>query len=167
VTVLSKLNDQSLSTNMGIFFCIYQANQIIGNLISSLVFQDGFPKLSSINTSQDVSLCGINYCTEKGTECQDQSYADWKHYLLLGIYTGLGLVSFLIAFFLLADLEIESHGSKITDFALLTGNHIFRSLDQKILVPFCIFTGVQASFIFEAFTAGFVACTFGFELFQE
>ena len=103
----------------------------------------------------------ISYSTEKGTECQDQSYADWKHYLLLGIYTGLGLVSFLIAFFLLDDLEIESHGSKITDYALLTGNHIFRSLDQKLLIPFCIFTGVQASFIFEAFTAGFVACTFG------
>ena len=66
-----------------------------------------------------------------------------------------------IAFFLLDEIEIESHGSEITDYAFLTGKHILRNADQKLLIPFCIFTGVQASFIFEAFTAGFVACTFG------
>ena len=82
VTVHSKLNGQSLSTNMGIFYCIYQANQIIGNLISSIVFQDGFPKLSSINTSQDVSLCGINYWWVSNFLLLNQSGHEPSHHRL-------------------------------------------------------------------------------------
>ena len=40
----------------GIFFCIYQLNQISGNLISSIVLGEGLPSFGDVgNATQDCS----------------------------------------------------------------------------------------------------------------
>ena len=69
ITVLANRNGENISTYFGIFYCIYQGNQLFGNLISTFVFQDGFPSFSNINQSGNTESCGINYCTRGGTEC--------------------------------------------------------------------------------------------------
>ena len=47
------------------------------------------------------------------------------------------------------------------DKVTLTGRHLVRNHRAKMLIPFSIFSGLQVTFILEAFTAGYVACTFG------
>ena len=83
------LKEIQLSVYSGAFYSIYQMNQIIGNLISSFVFEDGFPALSAGNESTDTSICGVNYCTEGGTECKENNIDQSTGYLLVGIYTGV------------------------------------------------------------------------------
>jgi len=54
--VTNKNKDAVIAFFFGIFFCIYQLNQIFGNLISSIVLGEGLPSFGDIgNATQDCS----------------------------------------------------------------------------------------------------------------
>ncbi|CAG9561738.1 unnamed protein product [Danaus chrysippus] len=62
--------DVLLSRFFGIFFMIYQLNQVLGNLISSLVLSlgDNEAAMTAINDSIIPKLCGGNYYPSTGAE---------------------------------------------------------------------------------------------------
>lgn len=45
--------------------------------------------------------------------------------------------------------------------AMMTIRHIWSSKQAKLLIPLNMLSGIQNTFIMEAFTAGYVSCTFG------
>ena len=67
---LAKLTNERVDTIVnrffGIFFCVFQLNQILGNVISASVIGDGFPKFSSLEAATEeeindkIEKCGMN-----------------------------------------------------------------------------------------------------------
>ena len=73
----------------GIFFAIFQVNQIFGNIISSTVIGDGFPSFSEIGNANASEIekvrekCGLNQVNEPSS-CEAGAIDDQTLYLLMG-----------------------------------------------------------------------------------
>lgn len=81
--------EEMVNNLFGIFFAIFQVNQIFGNIISSTVIGDGFPSFSEIgnaNTSEIETTkesCGLNQVNEPSS-CDAGAIDDPTLYLLMG-----------------------------------------------------------------------------------
>ena len=86
-------NDTIVNRFFGIFFCIFQLNQIFGNLISSIVIGQGLPKFENVGnaTEEEVALkeasCGMNQPRPNGNDtCGDAALEQDTAYLLMVRY---------------------------------------------------------------------------------
>ena len=83
--------DTKVNEFFGIFFCIFQLNQIFGNLISATVIGSGFPQFSSLNETSDEevaevrSRCGMNQPRPNSNEsdCGEGALEKEEAYLLM------------------------------------------------------------------------------------
>ena len=84
-----KSSEEMVNNLFGIFFAIFQVNQIFGNIISSTVIGEGFPSFGDIgnaNASEIETIrntCGLNQVNEPSS-CEAGAIDNQTLYLLMG-----------------------------------------------------------------------------------
>ena len=145
----------------GSFFFIFQLNQVFGNLISSLIIQGGFPNTDSLPSADEDEVeeiknrCGLNFqAAEEGSCDTIDPLDDTTVYTLMGIYTGCGVLAFLLVALLVDPLKVpdmEEKGS-FWKLAQTTIRHTIKNRNQWLLIPLTIYSGLEQSFMMESFT---------------
>ncbi|XP_071491048.1 protein unc-93 homolog A-like [Diadema antillarum] len=145
----------------GIFFFFFQSSQIIGNLISSLVFRQEV----SLNGT-DRFQCGAKDCYTETGDDNGTTYCDPPEqrltYILLSIYLASGIVAVLIVAFLVdqvkASKRIREQGTCDLFFATV---RLMRHPRLLLVIPVTVFSGLEQAFITGDFTKSYVTCTIG------
>ena len=135
-------------------------NQLFGNLISSLVIQNGFPNADSLPQVDDEQVqetadkCGLNFTSVDGGCDGIEPLPDDTVYTLMGIYTGCGVISFLLVAIFVDPLEVPEMEEKasVWQLAQTTLRHTIRNNAQLLLIPITIYSGLEQSFMMESFT---------------
>ena len=156
----------------GIFFCIFQMNNLSGNLISSLILSDITHSDIQFKRGHNYTFifdrCGAQDCDSDylpADEAKDPKLA----YTLMAVYTGAGLLSIIWLWLFLDPLEMtESKGAKEARqvqgkgkfFALAksTAKHWWNEPRQKLLMWVTCYSGFKQAFISATFTRSYVAC---------
>lgn len=146
----------------GIFFLIFQSGQIIGNLISSLVLQQGVGDTFREN-ARDV--CGVNFC--KPLPATGNSTDEYDHKLvirLLSIYVGTGVFAVVLVIVLLdrltGSLDRRKKQESGLNLLVATVKHL-RDWRMLLVLPLTVFSGLEQAFTFGDFTQAFVTCSLG------
>ena len=151
--------DAVVTRYFGIFFLIFQSGQIIGNLISSLVLQQGVGDTFREN-ARDV--CGVNFC--KPLSATGNSTDDYDHKLvirLLSIYVGTGVFAVVLVIVLLdrltGSLDRRKKQESGLNLLVATVKHL-RDWRMLLVLPLTVFSGLEQAFTFGDFTQ--VKCVF-------
>ena len=156
-------NDTIVNRFFGIFFCIFQLNQIFGNLISSVVIGSGLPSFSNIGNASDdeiaakIESCGLNQPINDDDSCGDAKLEKETAYLLMvrslrfscsdltfqGIYSAVVLAAFLLIVIFVDTLEIKELEGKSSAWGLVTTTlkHTISDKRQMLLIPLTIYSG--------------------------
>ncbi|CAH3025931.1 unnamed protein product [Porites evermanni] len=154
--------DAVVTRYFGIFFLIFQSGQIWGNLISSLVLQQGMEDTFRDNAGD---VCGANFC--KHPPALSNTTGEYNRSLvikLLSIYVGIGVFAVLFVIVLLdrltGDLDRRKEQESSISLLIATIKHL---RDRRILLvlPLTIFSGLEQAFTFGDFTSAFVTCSLG------
>ncbi|XP_078504681.1 protein unc-93 homolog A-like isoform X1 [Lissotriton helveticus] len=152
----------------GIFFLVYQSSGVWGNLISSLIFSQ-----RPINgTVFNYTYCGAGNCPDmtigslNSTETARPSTA--LIYILMGVYTGCGVLAVLIVALFLDQINLteghEKEDKKLT--MCMSFMATFRQLKDKrqcLLIPLTMFSGFQKAFLASDYTKSYVTCALGIQ----
>ncbi|CAF1117677.1 unnamed protein product [Adineta steineri] len=169
----------------GIFFACFQTSQIWGNLISYLVLQPTSKstvknEVSTGSVVQRIFIKNVTNLTRKDYQCgagftekefhSDRSAPVSKNlaFTLCYIYIGLAIAS-IILIALLLDQRRSKTDSKSSIKAQLKNSlhHVastfkhLRHLNQILLIPFTLWSGLEQTYIGAQFTKGFITCTVG------
>ncbi|KAG6444532.1 hypothetical protein O3G_MSEX003459 [Manduca sexta] len=154
---------------LGLFFMIFQMNQVWGNLISSLLLSSGdnSAAVTSVNASMIPILCGANFLPSSDAEEALPPQPPEKIQMLSGIYLAcMAAASILIAVGVDSMKRYNSSrtgsGGGLSGFALLAVTlKLLVEPYQLLLVTINIFIGLQQAFFGADFTAAFVSCAVG------
>ncbi|XP_044531416.1 protein unc-93 homolog A-like [Gracilinanus agilis] len=163
-----KLRKDVVNQYFGIFYLIFQSSGIWGNLISSLVLEQ---KISREATKAELLNCGARDCytsspTTNNTNTQHPS--NNLIYILLGIYTGSGILAvILVAVFLdhIPNDESETEENKGESFwsnILATFQHL-KDRRQVLLIPLTMYSGFEQGFLSGDYTKSYVTCALGIQ----
>ncbi|CAC5359335.1 unnamed protein product [Mytilus coruscus] len=162
-----------LSTLSGIFYMAFQSTQILGNLVSSLVFQFDDATLKFTNNS----FCGANFCpsdmdfdvpmnyNKNGnivhTHVDSSNHIDVN--ILISIYLGCTIISLLICIFGLNPIEssISEKYDTFKDRFVSSWGLLFKDLNVLLVVPLYFYIGMQLIVMFVQFTRSFTDCRLG------
>ncbi|XP_020039066.2 protein unc-93 homolog A isoform X2 [Castor canadensis] len=166
---VGKLGKDVVNHYFGIFFLIFQSSGVWGNLISSLVFGQT-PTQEAIPEEQLV-LCGASDCLMATAATNStQRPSQELIYMLLGIYTGSGVLAILlIAMFLepLEDNQQKSEGEKRSSppfwSTLLSTFRLFRDKRLCLLILLPLYSGLQQGFLSGEYTRSYVTCALGIQ----
>ncbi|KAK3737479.1 hypothetical protein QZH41_008361 [Actinostola sp. cb2023] len=172
-TELSKETQEAVVTRFfGIFFLIFQSGQIWGNLISSMVLQQGQGKDDFRTDAAEV--CGAMYCKpppglfSNATNATGEPSFKPKQNLLinmLSIYVAIGAfaVIFIMIFLTRLTGKMSRKKEQETGVSLLvaTMRHVWDDRKMKLIIPLTVYSGLEQAFIFVDFTAAFVTCSLG------
>ncbi|XP_037673635.1 protein unc-93 homolog A [Choloepus didactylus] len=163
-----KLGKDVVSQYFGIFFLIFQSSGVWGNLISSLVFgqtptQEPIPEEQLMN-------CGASDCLMATTSTNStQRPSKELIYILLGIYTGSGILAvLLIAVFLepIKDVQQEGKEEKKPQHMWSTLLATFKLLKDKrlrLLILLPMYSGLEQGFLAGEYTRSYTTCTLGIQ----
>ena len=148
----------------GIFFGIFQLTNVSGNLISSLILGDiggegvNFGYRFNMSKERISDTCGpydnnSGYLAEESRDSASKNLA----YVLMAVYTAVGVLSVLFLLFFLEPLEMtESKGIKESNnqygkqeyFSLVksTVKHIATNRRQQLIAFITIYSGFNACF---------------------
>ncbi len=165
-------NEIVVNRFFGIFFCMFQMSQIIGNLISSTVLKPE-PLVHSLTSTATrlLSQCGAADCPSSSSSPEEKI----KHpelstvYTLCFIYVVLGLISILLIHFLLNKYnQQEQQSNKVyltnsdeKDNLLNSTLKQMKNPYQILIIPLTLWLGFSLAFIGADFTKSFVACAKG------
>ncbi|EDO41926.1 predicted protein [Nematostella vectensis] len=143
----------------GIFFLIFQSGQIWGNLISSMVLQQGDAGGESFRENA-AEVCGANFCKMPeavGNATEPLSRPEKKFvYMMLSIYLATGVVAVLLIILLLKKLTGKMSRKKDEETGLnlliATLKHL-KDPRMKLILPITFYSGIEQAFIFGDFTA--------------
>ncbi|XP_072033725.1 protein unc-93 homolog A-like [Amphiura filiformis] len=161
--------DAIVNRFFGVFFLFFQSSQVLGNLISSLVFSQDI-KNSTGSGDDGVFKCGAKDCyTDTGsTEENGTNYCELNKpeahltNILIGIYTACGMAAMLtVAFFLVPVKPSEENQSSNT--MELFGATMKLMMDKRLLmmIPITIYSGLEQAFIQGDYTKSYITCTIG------
>lgn len=145
--VLSKFN--------GIFFPMYETTQITGNLISSLVLQQGnYNSNSSSNTLNNtitIKFCGSTDCPfiENAEHIEEPSRD--VVFILLGIFLALDIFGLLLTSFFLPPLEKLKHKGSICKTLSLCGKGL-TDVNIILLLPLIVFMAMEQALLWTVYT---------------
>jgi len=107
--------------------------------------------------------CGLNFTSVDGGCDGIEPLPDDTVYTLMGIYTGCGVISFLLVAVFVDPLEVPEMEEKasVWQLAQTTLRHTISNNAQLLLIPITIYSGLEQSFMMESFTVAYVSCTFG------
>ncbi|XP_053770318.1 protein unc-93 homolog A isoform X3 [Desmodus rotundus] len=150
----------------GIFFLVFQSSGVWGNLISSLVFGQT-PTQGPISEEQ-LESCGARDClmaTEPNNSTQRPSQE--LIYILLGIYTGSGVLAVILVALLLdplKDTRQRSEGETPSVWsALLSTFRLLRDRRLRLLVLLPTYSGFEQAFLAGDYTRSYATCALGIQ----
>ncbi|UJR33101.1 hypothetical protein I4U23_020558 [Adineta vaga] len=151
----------------GLFFMFFQSSQVWGNLISYLVLK---PKEKENNEtlSMDVKIydkCGADFSEKEYRGAEVINQIDRKTIdILCIIYICICICSILIVIIFLNQRRKTSRNKvsvMLCDSIRLLISTIrqMKNINQLLLIPLTIWSGLEQSFLSAQFTKGFVSCT--------
>jgi len=149
-----------LSRFNGIFFTMYETTQITGNLISSLVLNQGFDNKLENETSA-MKTCGADDCPMAANATLIEDSEQYVVYTLLGIFLMFDFIGLLITMLFLPPLpksdwsvQISTKSSIVSCFSALS--------DWKLacLIPLIAIMAMEQAVLWTDFTK--VGCVFQF-----
>ena len=145
--------DAVVTRYFGTFFLIFQSGQIWGNLISSLVLQQGVNDTFRENAGD---VCGARFCTHPPK--LSNTTGDYDRTLvirLLSIYVGIGVFAVLFVIVMLDRLtgELDRRKGQESSVSLLiaTVKHL-RDKRMLLVLPLTMFSGLEQAFTFADYT---------------
>ncbi|CAG9561739.1 unnamed protein product [Danaus chrysippus] len=151
----------------GIFFMIYQLNQVWGNLISSLVLSSGdnLAAVTPINDSMIVQLCGANFMPSAHADEALQRQPPEKIRMISGIYLGCTVAASLLVAVgvdsIKSNKKDQNNANKSGIHLLATTLKLFIEPKHLMLASINVFVGMQQAFFGADFTAAYVSCSVG------
>ncbi|XP_053397637.1 protein unc-93 homolog A-like [Mercenaria mercenaria] len=154
--VLSKFN--------GIFFAMFETTQITGNLISSLVLQQGSYESSSSANETTVKFCGSEDCpmAVNGTKIDEPD----RHivFILLGIFLICDVFGvFLTACFLPPMNKLASKQKVNLLKSLASCGKGLTDLNLVFLLPLIMFMAMEQAILWTDYTKAFISCPLGIQ----
>nr|XP_026499824.1 UNC93-like protein [Vanessa tameamea]XP_026499825.1 UNC93-like protein [Vanessa tameamea]XP_026499827.1 UNC93-like protein [Vanessa tameamea] len=154
---------------LGLFFMIFQLNQVWGNLISSLVISSGdnLAAVTAVNATMIPKLCGANFLPSADAGEALQQQPPEKIQMIAGIYLACMAGAALIVAVGVDSMkryktDRNETGSGLTGVALLVVTlKLLVEPNQLMLVIINVFVGMQQAFFGADFTAAFVSCSIG------
>lgn len=169
-SMISKISAEVLLVRfLGIFFMIFQMNQVWGNLISSLVLRSGDNAAAetSLNDTMIPILCGANFLPSADAREALTPQPPEKIQLLSGIYlacmAGAAItVAIGVDSMKRYDTGRQGSGTGLSGMELLVVTlKLMMEPTQLLLVIINIFVGLQQAFFGADFNAAFVSCAVG------
>ncbi|VVC97504.1 UNC93-like protein [Leptidea sinapis] len=167
---ISNISAGALLTRfLGLFFMIFQLNQVWGNLISSLVLSSGdnHAAVTALNSTAISQVCGANFLPSADAGEALQSQPQEKIQMIAGIYLACMAGAALIVAVGVDSMKRYDSGRSETGSTLsgmqllvVTLKLIFEP-NQLMLITINIFIGMQQAFFGADFTAAFVSCAIG------
>ncbi|XP_014680666.1 PREDICTED: protein unc-93 homolog A-like [Priapulus caudatus] len=158
-----------ISMFFGVFFMFFQSGQIWGNLISASIFKTDI--VDRDVDEEEITDCGVHFCPDHVLNNTNlERPHDNQVYLLFGIYTGCSLAAAAVVAIFFDQLEQDvtrmskTSGFKL-DFSLLpdTFKHL-RHLNQLLLIPLTIYSGIEEAFAAAEFTKAYITCSWGIHM---
>lgn len=140
-----------LSHFNGIFFAMYETTQITGNLISSLVLQQG--TYNETSSDDEVKFCGRLDCpTYSGNSTTAIEEPD-KHivYILLGVFLVCDVLGLLLASFFLPPLDKKKKKFQIVKSVVACGKGLM-DINLAMLVPLIMFMAMEQAILWTDYT---------------
>ena len=142
----------TLSRFNGIFFCMFETTQVTGNLISSLVLQQGD---YNTNSSNDTELfCGKDDCPISVNTTTKIEEPD-RHivYILLSVYLVCDVIGLCLTTFLLPPLKksVITEKRKVSDSITRCGKGL-GDLNIALLVPLFMFMAMEQAILWTDYT---------------
>lgn len=135
----------------GTFFLIFQSGQIWGNLISSLVLQQGIKDTFRENAGE---VCGARFCTPPPSS-DGEEYRRGLVITLLSIYVGIGVFAVLFVLVMLdrltGGLDRRKAQESSVNLLIATIKHL-RDKRMILVLPLTLFSGLEQAFTFGDFT---------------
>ncbi|XP_063825730.1 UNC93-like protein [Ostrinia nubilalis] len=161
--------DVLLTRFFGLFFMIFQMNQVWGNLISSLVLTagDNEAAVTAVNASMIPELCGANFlpAADAGEALRHQPPERMQ--LMIGIYLACMAGAAIIIAIGVDSMKRyntgrSATGSGLSGMALLAVTlKLLVEPNQLMLVLLNTFVGYQQAFFGADFSAAFISCAVG------
>ncbi|XP_052798386.1 protein unc-93 homolog A-like [Mya arenaria] len=153
-TILSKYN--------GIFFAMYETTQITGNLISSIVLQQG--TYNYTNTNETVKFCGRYGCPKEVNGTSIEEPETKVVYILLGVFLVIDVVGVLLAICFLPSIRKPTtrKGSDILKSLISCGKGLC-DVDLAMLVPLIMFMAMEQAILWTDYTKSFISCPIGIQ----
>lgn len=153
--VLSKFN--------GIFFAMFETTQITGNLISSLVFQQGSYNTSVTTNNETVEkFCGKFDCPRVVNATDIEEPQPYIIYILLGIFLVCDVVGVLLTACFLPPLKRQTSKKKTQIIKSLTScGRGLMDLNLVMLVPLIMFMAMEQAILWTDYTKAFISCPIG------
>lgn len=153
--ILSKFN--------GIFFSMYETTQITGNLISSLVLQQGSYNDKSAS-NETVSNCGKTDCP---LETNATSIDEPEHrvvYILLGIFLACDIAGVILTSCFLPPLkqQVSKQKTNVLSSLTLCGKGLL-DVNLVLLVPLIMFMAMEQAILWTDYTKAFISCPVGIQ----
>ncbi|KAK7113718.1 protein unc-93 homolog A-like isoform X2 [Littorina saxatilis] len=153
----------ALSLFNGVFFAFYEATQITGNLIASLVLMKG--DYNDTHIARDNKVCGAEVCpnTELHTTKIEQP-EQYVVYIMLGIYTGCNVAGLLLTMFALPplprDQEIQAGQSSLKR-SVTSCLSMLLEPKMLLLLPFFMAQAMNSGILLAEYNEKFVSCAVG------
>ncbi|XP_071945362.1 protein unc-93 homolog A-like [Antedon mediterranea] len=147
----------------GIFFVIFQSNQVVGNLISSLVLQQ-----TDETSPNNTGYCGRCSCNKASSNSTGDSRQPDKSLVntLLTVYLVIGIIGLLLVVFFLDTLPTFQSSRMDRRECMqkwLETLGILRNPILVLLVPLMMYSGIEQAFVAGDFTKAYVTCAKGVE----
>ncbi|OWF56668.1 UNC93-like protein [Mizuhopecten yessoensis] len=156
--VIGEQAETVISRFFGFFLMAFQSTQIWGNLISSLVLQNGRASHNTTNESNStVTICGAAFCPNVASSSSNSSAPspfpkppeDTLNVLLI-IYIGCAMCGFFIGAFFLKPIRSSSSEDKTTSIVTTlfsTLRLLGTDTNMKLLVPISMYSGVEQAYV--------------------
>ncbi|KAJ0176489.1 hypothetical protein K1T71_007668 [Dendrolimus kikuchii] len=166
---ISNISPEALLVRfLGLFFMIFQFNQVWGNLISSLVLTSGdnAAAVTSVNASMIPKLCGANFLPSADAGDALPPQPPEKIQMLAGIYLACMAGAAIIVAIGVDSMKRynsgRTSGGGLSGLELLVVTlKLLVEPNQLLLVIVNIYIGFQQAFFGADFTAAFVSCAVG------
>ena len=170
---------------LGYFFSCVTLCQMFGNLLTWGILYGGAQSTANIynstsnQTERDISACGKNDCQDPNITAanidQYEPANQLTRYSTIGAMSGLVLLSIIISFYFLPEIEklrkenndvdgsSNSKGTETSqnfDILKKTFRHLV-SVKQLLLTPYALYAGLFLSYNYSEMTRAFVSCLRG------
>ena len=142
----------TLSRFNGIFFCMFETTQVTGNLISSLVLQQGDYNSTSGNDTE--LFCGKDDCPlSVNTTTNIEEPERYVVYILLSVYLVCDVIGLCLTTFLLPPLKkcTKAVNRKVMDSITRCGKGL-GDLNIALLVPLFMFMAMEQAILWTDYT---------------
>ena len=135
----------------GIFFAMYETTQITGNLISSLVLQQG--NYSEHESNATIKYCGRSDCPREVNATKIEEPETRVVYILMGVFLALDVIGVLLTVILLPPLTQASKAAKVPVLkSVMACGRGLADVNLALLVPLIMFMAMEQGILWTDYT---------------